>query len=813
MNIKTALTIVAIGILLLPNILRAQTKKSAEATQTSDHIFIDGKLQEISWNDAVKASGFIQYEPYNGTPASHPTEVRVLYNDQGIYIGAYMYDASPDSILTQYGSRDDDGLNADYFSVAISPYQDGLNKWVFLVYSNGVQYDAKGTNDNEEDNWDAAWESATAITEKGWVAEVFIPYSMLRFPKKDIQTWDINFWRSIRRYRELSSWNFVDNKIQGDIIQSGVLTGIKNIKPPLRLSLSPYISGYIEKQPGTDPGSYINYGADLKYGINESFTLDMTLIPDFGQVESDDEIYNLSPFEVQYDEKRQFFTEGTELFDKGDVFYTRRIGAQPTGYDLAYNDLSEGEKVTHNPSVAPVINATKISGRTSKGTGIGVFNAMTAKTEATIEDSLGNNRTTETQPFTNYNMTVLDQNIFANSRVGIFNTNVYRGAGKTTANLTGADWEFNDASNRYSFIGNIKMSNQIIPETDNSLGLSYFLATAKRRGSFRYDAGTWSHNDTYDPNDMGIMDNNNETGYYASLYHNVLDPQGIILNSQTMLSSTYIHRHNDGMFQWWEAKVMYHATFKNHLSAGALINFLPMGYNDFYEPRTEGYFFNNPFAYESSFWLSPDYRKTFVMDARLTYFNMPERKNVMYKISVEPRYRISDKAFLKTEVTARQENNQMGYVTNSGDRVIFGSRDLTTWETEVSFKYIFNANSGLRFKARHYLIYGLYDTFHNLSNENGTLSSSEYTGDHDFSFNAFTIDLSYTWYFAPASTLSLVWKNAVYTNGNGDTVSYFSNLKNTIEAEATNSLSIKVLYYIDYVKVRSLFRKQKVQTY
>jgi hypothetical protein len=157
-----------------------------------------------------------------------------------------------------------------------------------------------------------------------------------------------------------------------------------------------------------------------------------------------------------------------------------------------------------NPSEAPVINATKISGRTSKGTGLGVFNAMTARTEATIEDSLGNTRSVTTQPFTNYNMIVADQNILANSRVGIFNTNVFKGRNEQMANLTGADWEFKNSSNSYSFLGNFKVSNKINPEKENESGVSYYLETSKRSGTFRYDAGTWSQDDKYDPNDMGM---------------------------------------------------------------------------------------------------------------------------------------------------------------------------------------------------------------------------------------------------------------------------------------------------------------------
>ncbi len=807
MKVDTIKTLCISIILILPMVMSAQTKKSLQANLVEEHISIDGKLSEGSWQSSDIAAGFIQFEPYNGKPASQNTEVAVLYNDQGIYIGARLFDSSPDSILTQYGSRDDDNLNADYFSITLSPYQDGLNKWVFTVYSNGVQYDAKGNNNYNDENWNAAWQSSTIINDKGWIAEIFIPYSMIRFPKKEVQDWDINFWRSVRRHRELSTWNFVDNNIEGDITQSGVLTGLKDINPPLRLSLSPYVSGYVEKQPGSSVNTFFNYGADLKYGINESFTLDMTLIPDFGQVESDEEIYNLTPFEVQYDEKRQFFTEGTELFDKYDVFYTRRIGGTPKFQNRAYKDLQDGEEVISNPSAAPIVNATKLSGRTATGTGIGVFNAMTAMTEAVIRDSSDNTRTVVTQPFTNYNMVVADQNIFKNSRVGIFNTNVHRGKNETIANLTGIDWEFKDASNSFSLIGNIKISNKINPSSDNISGYSYFLETSKRSGTFRYEVSTWSRNETYDPNDMGYIVNNNENGYFAALYHHVLQPKGIILSSQMKLASIYILRQSDKNFQDFIMEAMYHAVFRNHLSAGINIDVNPFGQDDYYEPRTEGYHIHNTFGYDVGFWLSPDYRKKFVVDTRLSFSHMPKRNNIRYKISLGPRYRISDKLFITFNALAQKEFNEYGFVTNADrEDVIFGSRDLTTYENQVSGKYIFNANSGITMKVRHYAITGLYDSFHNLS-RNGHLSTSEYSGSHDFTFNAFTIDLGYSWYFAPASSLSLVWKNAVYTNGNGDTTSYFDNLKNTMDAEATNSVSLKILYYIDYVKVRSLFTK------
>ncbi len=211
------------------------------------------------------------------------------------------------------------------------------------------------------------------ITDEGWVAEIEIPYSALRFPNNDLQTWGINFAREIRRIREISSWNFVDKKIDGILNQSGVVTGIENIKPPLRLSFEPYLSTSLLKEPESNAWDFkFNGGMDLKYGISESFTLDMTLIPDFSQVPSDDQVVNLGPFETYYSEKRQFFTEGVELFSKGDVFYSRRVGSEPMGYD----DIEENyppENIIENPEQTQLLNATKLSGRTSSGTGIGDF--------------------------------------------------------------------------------------------------------------------------------------------------------------------------------------------------------------------------------------------------------------------------------------------------------------------------------------------------------------------------------------------------------------------------------------------------------
>src|SRR6056297_2753803 len=346
-------------LMLFSNSLLAQQPgpdkdKILEAAKNGKPPKIDGMLDDSTWKKAVTASDFYQYQPYNKREPSFPTEVKIIYDDQAIYVGARMYDPNPDSIYRELGNRDFRGLarahglsslNADMFSVLLNPFNDGMNMLEFTVSASNVQSDIKHIGRHTDAAWDAVWCSATSITDNGWVAEIQIPYSALRFPNQVNENWGLHLFRHIRRYREWDTWNYLDIEQQGIVNQSGEMSGIHDINPPPRLSLTPYLSGYVEKHPDLASWrSNIRGGMDLKYGINESFTLDMTLIPDFGQVETEDRVLNLSPYEVAYSEKRPFFTEGTELFGKGDLFYSRRIGGEPSYLAEAYDNLSENEK-------------------------------------------------------------------------------------------------------------------------------------------------------------------------------------------------------------------------------------------------------------------------------------------------------------------------------------------------------------------------------------------------------------------------------------------------------------------------------------
>ncbi|MET0463006.1 MAG: DUF5916 domain-containing protein, partial [Chitinophagaceae bacterium] len=285
-----------------------------QATKINQGPVIDGLLNDAAWQGIIPATGFIQNFPNVGVPASQRTEVKVVYDDDAIYIGAYLYDDSA-MIRRQITARDEEQQkDLDYFSVFFDTYKDQQNGFQFLVTSSNVQTDARlapnittGFGEYGDKTWDAVWESKVTIRSDGWVAEMKIPYLSLRFSKNEVQSWGLQFLRFVRRNNETTFWNFVDPQVNGFVNQFGVLHDLQNIQPPLRLSFSPYLSTGIRNTPERDGyrSEWLKSGGmDVKYGINESFTLDATLIPDFGQVISDNVVNNLTPYEVRFDDYR-----------------------------------------------------------------------------------------------------------------------------------------------------------------------------------------------------------------------------------------------------------------------------------------------------------------------------------------------------------------------------------------------------------------------------------------------------------------------------------------------------------------------------
>jgi len=776
---------------------------------------IDGMPDKDIWTQLPLATNFVQYQPYNGLNPSYETEIRFGYNTTGLYVGAFMHDPHPDSILTELGKRDQaDELNTDYLSVDILPYNDGLTMFEFKITPTGLQSDSKYSAAGKESSWDAVWYSATTITDSGWIAEIFIPYSALRFPETDVQTWGINMWRRLARRNEMSTWSWVPNDRQEIFRYYGTLIGMEGISPPLRLSFTPYIGGYLEKSPGKEKWEpLIRGGMDLKYGISQAFTLDMELVPDFGQVQSDDIILNLSPFEIRYEEQRQFFTEGTEMFDKCNIFYSRRVGAQPRGYEDAYENLQTHEKITKNPDLTQVINATKVSGRNRHGLGIGVFNGITTNTWAEAQDTLtGNKRRISTQPFTNYNVLVFDQNLQNQSYITLINTNYWTPDWKYMANVTGTETKLLNKANSFAFKGLLNVSQIYESMGKADLGYTSLLNIYKPGGTWRYNLSTQIIDNKYNPNDMGYLDRNNEMRNFASVSYNINQPVWRILQSRTAFEAKQYARYKPYDMMFIDVEINNSTTFRNFWQYYAEIAFRPTGTYDFYEPRQEGWYFYLPPSWDGELGVSSDSRKRFAAEGELGFYYHPENQRGLYWFSIEPRYRFSDRITLALASNYDIREKDFGWVDTQYDSeqnptIYFGQRDVLSINNVMEMRYIFTTDLSVNLRARHYWSRVDYLDFYTLQ-ENGNLEASAYNENHDIDFNALNIDLQFLWFFAPGSQMSLVWKNNILTTGDSPSDNYFQALDKTLNAPQTNSLSLRILYYLDYVYIKKALGKK-----
>ena len=815
---KTRFLILAIT---LCGLSYAAGRRDISIQRISEKVSLDGDLNESFWGSAQTVSDFIQHSPVAGAASSQRTEVRIAYDDQCIYIGATMFDHR-DSMSLTLSQRDDVG-NADWFGVIFDSYNAGTIGFSFIVTSAGVQVDELHKVDDIDANWNAVWQSAVKISDDRWVAELKIPFSALRFPSDAEQTWGINFGRNIRRKREESFWNFYDPTGINLISQLGILNGIKDVDSPVRLSFSPYISGYAEHDGATGNTSYTaNGGMDLKYGLNESFTLDVTLIPDFGQVQFDNQVLNLSPFEVRYNERRQFFTEGTELFTKGDLFYSRRIGGTPSNYFGVYSDLDSTEIVESNPSSSRLLNATKLSGRTNSGLGIGIFNGITANTYAVILDTMTNERREFlTDPLTNYNVFVFDQNLKNNSSITLVNTNVMREGYAYDANVTRAAASLYSKDQKYTAYGHLAMS-QIYDTGSVDLGHFTLVGFGKSAGQFLWNVTYDETSKNYNPNDLGYFYLTNQRNLNTFVAFNKYEPFWRLYRMWSSLSVNYSRNVLPEAFANFVIRANAGGTFNNFMTAGFWTQIEPVVTYDFYEPRVAGRFYEYPRNIRFGGFISSDYSKPFSLDMNGAFFKFDDDGRFLAELATSPRIRFSDKLFMVfTNYLVYSQNEEGAAVTNSfsvpldGDDPVFAIRDRFTTENTIEASYIFNNKMGVTFRLRHYWSKVDYNAFFRLDSM-GRLAPTTYTGLgsdsfslHNNSYNAFTIDMAYRWIFAPGSELSLVWKNSIFSFSGETEKNYIENVNDLVGNPATNSVSLKLLYYIDYWTVRQKMKKEK----
>jgi hypothetical protein len=388
------------------------------AVRRTTPIVIDGRLDDAAWQAAPAASGFTQSYPDPGAQPTDSTTVRVLYDDDALYVGIRMYDAHPDSIAAQLARRDASGIYSDWAHLIIDSYHDHRTAFRFSVNPKGVEKDVYTSNDGSEDlNWDAVWDVGTRIDSRGWVAEYRIPLSQLRFGSAGAdgtRTWGIQVMRDVARRNERDSWAPWSPQSPGFVSMFGTLTGLKDLPSPKRLEVLPYVSSQLTRAPGnpSDPfyrasDTKASAGADIRYGLPAGLTLTATVNPDFGQVEVDPAVVNLSAFETFFPEKRPFFLEGADVFNFGQVsttndfgqeyfFYSRRIGRAPE-----VSPYGPGVVAADIPDKTTIAGAAKVTGTVGPWT-VGLLDAVTTEADARVALNSGVKTDAPVEPLTNY---------------------------------------------------------------------------------------------------------------------------------------------------------------------------------------------------------------------------------------------------------------------------------------------------------------------------------------------------------------------------------------------------------------------------
>ncbi len=785
--------------------------KRIEAVKTGKSIKIDGDMSDAAWKDAKPITDFITSTPVYGETPQQTTFVKILYDNVAVYVLAHMY-TDPANVRKQLTARDDiDFKDVDVFSVGFDTYHDKQNGFLFQVTAAGVQGDARisGTIDN---TWDAVWESKVSMKNDGWIAEIKIPFSAIRFSKTPFQTWGIQFTSFSRKTNETSTWAPDDPAVNGTINKWGEWNGLQNITPPLRLSFLPYLSGGIKVSP-VGANKITEYsksgGMDVKYGINESFTLDATLIPDFAQVQSDNIVLNLSPFDIKFTDYRPFFTEGTELFNKAGIFYSRRIGNTPSGsYGvLQLATAAPNYTIIKNPGITRLYNATKFSGRTKHNLGIGILNSLTVPMYAEIRDnSKDSTFRVLTEPLTNYNIIVLDQALKHRSSITFTNTNVLRKGNSRNANVAALDISLYDKKNLHQFFIDGLYSN-IWGNEGKYDGYKSDIRFRKVSGKFQYNINAAVISDTYDPNDLGFLRNNNQFNFGTTFSYVTFKPSKNFLNHRYDIGFINLYLYNP--FKWQNFVTNSSASFllKNFWDITAIFQMQPYWSNDYFELRTQGKFLKRAPVYYLDINGSTDSRKKLFVNYDFGYAETPLPKDPYYSGTLGFRYRFSDKFQMNIEAHAETDNMNWGYAYRDAitGQPVVGTRKINTDYSILGGTYNFNPLMNLTVRMRHYWSRVHYANFYDIM-DNGYWKDRVFENGHDENFNTFNLDAFYTWNFLLGSRIILSWKNALGADVDIDGLinrTYTKNFTTIFHNPHSNELTLKIIYYIDYLNLHN----------
>ena len=739
-------------------------------------IKIDGRVTEGPWLRAPVATTFVQFQPGDGIPASERTEARVLYGDDALYVAMRAYDSEPDKIAGQLTRRDQDSYS-DLLAVVIDSYFDRRTAFHFAVNPVGVKHDIYRFDDTQEDaGWDAVWDVATSRDDEGWTAEFRIPYSQLRFRDVPDQTWGINFLRDIARKDETDVWAPTTRQDAAIVSRFGELRGLRDLNSPNHLAVSPYTVARLERGPGDAANPFYRknqtfgtVGADVKYGVTSDLTLDLTINPDFGQVEADPAQVNLSAFETFLPERRPFFVEGSSIFNFGialgdgdgageSLFYSRRIGRAPQGSADPDDGFAETDPQT------TILGAWKLSGKTAGGWSIGALHALTSEESARVAPTGASQFDQAVEPLSNYGVLRVQKDFReGRSALGVIGTSVNRNRevaddlGLRYAAYTGGmDFRHRFAGEKYQVNGYLLASHVLGSEeaitrtqespvryfqrpdaesfdldpTRTSLtgGSAYFSFAKIGGGHWRFSTGLHTRSPGFEVNDLGFQRDADSFMNWGWVQYRQDTPQGpfrrwnVNLNGWTAWNYDWDHTSLGG-------NVNSSFQLRNFWQGYAGVNFDGPGYSG--RTLRGGPLFRREGSV--NFWagLGTDSRKAVAGD--LNMFGNVRRESDSRSLGVAPgiRFRPSGRATFRVGSNLQWNLNDYQWVksfTLDETRYVFARIDQTTVGLSLRADYTFTPTLSLQLYAEPFVSAGAYTDYKRVENPVADVYEDRFTG-------------------------------------------------------------------------------------
>lgn len=691
---------------------------------------IDGSSADAVWerHPDRRRHPFVQVRPDYGQPSTNDTEYAIAYDDRNVYVFMRMYDADPAGTPREVTPRDQFTNGADWAAIAIDTYGRLQTAYGFFVSAAGTQVDQLFFgNGNEDPGWNAVWESAVGFDEESWTVELRIPLAAIRFPTSPEQPWRVLLYRVDRRRTEEGFQIPFDATQRGILAQMEPLTGVRGIEPPLRLELYPYAStGTGRSEGGAYTGNW-SVGTDLRYGINEAFTLDMTLVPDFSHVRSDEEVLNLSVFDVRYDENRPFFTEGTELFNRYNLFYSRRIG-----------EAYRGEEAP------PLFNAFKVTGRSAGGTGLGVLNAVTQDTDSG-------------DPWMNYNILSVDQTFGQRNTVGFMNTNVWRGNGNRNANVSAFHADLYDKTSTWR-VEAAGIVSRVTGDGNGGDGFRGILEAGKVRGDLRVEYEADLVTTDYSVRDFGFQQATNYLEQEFNIMAQDLDGRGPFQATEAWLNTEIQHRLVPFEYGQFETELGAWGRLRNNWSMFGWIWSSPFGQNDFFDARREGAVIAEPWIAMSGGGLNTDNRKRLSLNLEGRHGRVPDWGQAITETQTRLNLRLSDRLSATYGLSAAWNLNQRGGFSGNlvGSEILIGRRDVRTITHRAGFRVTPDVRSSLDVSLYRIRTDVEYDRYFALgTNRKMTPTATAPASDPSRIFRYMALDANWQVQFAPGSFFSV----------------------------------------------------------